>query len=112
MAQDISVVVPTAKARAKLVFAKIDEGADPTKIRQHKLRQAQPKRLVYKWHAHSDKAKCNKTPHGFKATLEVRRDSLNRLYVKELPSMPAEAEQAYNELKAHPDQMIWVTDEV
>jgi len=106
---DLELVREVVKRRAGRVFAAIDEGKDPLLLRQHKLRVVSQKLLVYRWFAHSDEKKCNKTPYGFRAVIQVRRDSLGRLYLKELGELPTEALSFYENQK-NKNNLIWVEE--
>lgn len=69
----------TVKRRAKRVFAKIDEGTSPVKVGQHKLRRISEKKLYYDWNG----------GRGGGPYYEVRRDKLNRVYIKEVDILPS-----------------------
>lgn len=85
---NVKLVSEVVKRRARRVFEAIDNGIPLEEIRQAKLRVVTKKRLYYNWRAHSNPLKRKHTPQGFRAFLMVWRDSLNRVYVKEVEEIP------------------------
>jgi hypothetical protein len=84
------------KRRAKRVFAAIEDGTEYMgDVRQHKLRLVSSRKLYYNW-----RSRCGTGSSRMK--LEVRRDSLGRIYIKEIGTLPvANAEQGLYEARTH-----------